>query len=296
MIEQKHNRLSFRKQCELLALNRSSFYYQTKAREIDEITLMNLIQDSWLAHPFYGYRKITVELNRQGVAVNRKRVQRLMRVMNIQALKRKPNTSKGNKEHKKYPYLLNDMEITQCNEVWMIDITYLRSQTGFQYLVALIDVHSRYVVSWSLSDKLDTNNCLQALSMALGKSRIPKIINSDQGSQFTSDDWVNALRQAGIEISMTGKGRCHDNIFIERFWRSLKHEEIYLNDYDNVVELKKSIKNYIDFYNLQRPHQSLDYKTPAELYFASEMLVDMGTNQLASSLILHTYPQAQQLQ
>jgi len=296
MVELCHADLSLRRQCELLSVNRSGFYYQYQPRPVDEVTLMNLIRDAWLAHPFYGYRRITAALNRQGTKANRKRVQRLMKVMGLQALKRKPNTSKGNKIHQKYPYLLGEMSVAQSDQAWMVDITYLRGQTGFYYLVALIDVHSRYIVGWSLSNKLDTENCLNALSMALKNERYPDLINSDQGVQFTSKDWVNTLDDADILISMTGKGLCHDNIYIERFWRSLKHEEIYLNDYDDEAELRTGIEQYVQFYNNERPHQSLNYQTPAQLYGAAEKPMDMCTNQLASSQMSHTYPQAQQLQ
>lgn len=296
MVELSQSELSLRQQCELLLVNRSGFYYHHQPHPIDEITLMNLIRDAWLAHPFYGYRKVTAALNEQGTVVNRKRVQRLMKVLGLKALSRKPNTSKGSKTHQKYPYLLGEMRVTRNDQAWMVDITYLRGQTGFYYLVALIDVHSRYIVGWSLSHKLDTKNCLNALSMALENERYPDLINSDQGVQFTSQDWVNTLDNADILISMTGKGRCHDNIFIERFWRSLKHEEIYLNDYDDENELRAGIEQYIQFYNNERPHQSLNYQTPAQIYGAGEEPVDMCTNQLASSLMSHTYPQAQQLQ
>jgi putative transposase len=298
MVELSHANLSLRQQCELLTINRSGFYYQERPRAIDEITLMKLIRDAWLSHPFYGYRRITATLNRQGTTVTRKRVQRLMKVMGLQALRRKPNTSQDNKAHQKYPYLLGEMNVIRSNQAWMVDITYLRGQTGFYYLVALIDVHSRYIVGWSLSNKLDTENCLNALSAALDQGCYPDVINSDQGVQFTSKDWINTLDDAGVSISMTGKGRCHDNIFIERFWRSLKHEEIYLNDYDEENELRIGIEDYIQFYNNERPHQSLDYQTPAQIYDAGELEVpvDMCTNQPASLLMSHTYPQAEKLQ
>ena len=230
------------------------------------------------------------------LSVNRKRVQRLMRKMGIQALLCKPKTSKGNKYHKKYPYLLSDLTITHNNQVWMVDITYLRLSTGFMYLVALIDVHSRYIVGWSLSNTLETESCLEALESALGGGARPEIINSDQGCQFTSEQWTQTLQEYKITISMTGKGRCHDNIYIERFWKSLKYEEIYLNDYDNVEELESAIKAYIEFYNEHRPHQALDYKTPDEIYSPEKILsMDMCTNLLANSQMLHTYPQTQPL-
>lgn len=262
---------SLRRQCELLNINRSSLYYSNRPRLIDEVTLMNLIRDTWLAHPFYGYRKITATLNHSGVSVNRKRIQRLMRQMGLKGLqrtRRSPNTSKGNAGHKKYPYRLGECSIIASNGAWMVDITYLRLGAGFMYLVALIDVHSRYVVGWTLSNSLETEPCLASLNRALNTYCAPDIINSDQGCQFTSAAWVSALDEANITVSMTGKGRCLDNVYIERFWRSLKHEEVYLNDYDNVDELAQAIGTYIEFYNTQRPHQSLNYKTPEAIYFA----------------------------
>jgi putative transposase len=184
----------------------------------------------------------------------------------IQAIHPGPNTSRRNKLHAVHPYLLRDLSITHANQAWMVDITYLRMPSGFMYLVALIDVYSRYVVGWSLSNTLETGFCIDALNLGL-ELAIPEIINSDQGCQFTSEDWVNFLRERGIKVSMTGKGRCTDNIYIERFWRSFKREEFYLNEYESVNELKKAIRAYMQFYNHQRWHQSLDYKTPADVYF-----------------------------
>jgi putative transposase len=231
--------------------------------------LLNSIRDIWERYPFYGYRRITVELRRNGVKVNRKRVHRLMQLGGIQALYPGPNTSKRNKLHAVHAYLLRDMSITHANQAWMVDITYLRMPNGFMYLVALIDVHSRYVVGWSLSNTLETEFCIDALKSGLECEK-PEIINSDQGCQFTSDDWINFLEEWNIKISMTGKGRCRDNIYIERFWRSFKREEFYLNEYGSVKELRKAIGAYIEFYNQRRWHQSLDYKTPAEVYFEQE--------------------------
>ena len=263
---------SLRRQCELLHVNRSGVYYTKRARTIDDVTLMNLIRDTWLACPFYGYRKVTAALNSSGVQVNRKRIQRLMRKIGLQGLQRTraPNTSQGNTNHKKYPYKLGDRSVIASNGAWMVDLTYLRLGAGFMYLVALIDVHSRYVVGWRLSNSLETDACLAALNCALNRHGAPELINSDQGCQFTSSAWVSALDDADITISMTGKGRCLDNIYIERFWRSIKHEEVYLNDYDSVDELEQAIAAYIKFYNTQRPHQSLNYKTPEAIYFAKK--------------------------
>lgn len=255
--------------CDLLSINRSTLYYKEKPPEIDEVDLLNAIRDAWVRRPFYGYRRITVQLRVDGIKVNRKRVQRLMRVSGIQAIFPGPNTSRRNQLHKVHPYLLRGLKITRPNQAWQVDITYLRMQNGFMYLVALIDVHSRYVVGWTLSNTLETISCLDALKSAL-KVGQPEIINSDQGCQFTSEDRVDFLLENSIKISMTGKGRCHDNIYIERFWRSLKREEFYLHEYDSVKALKKAIHAYIEFYNRDRFHQSLDYKTPAEVYFEQE--------------------------
>jgi putative transposase len=255
--------------CDLLHLNRSTLYYKEKPPEIDDVDLLNAIRDVWSRYPFYGYRRITKQLRADGNKVNRKRVQRLMNEAGIQAIFPGPNTSFRNQLHKVHPYLLRDLKITHTNQAWMVDITYLRMQNGFMYLVALIDVHSRYIVGWALSNTLETASCVDALKSALTIGQ-PGIINSDQGCQFTSDEWVDCLCDHNIQISMTGKGRCHDNIYIERFWRSFKREEFYLNEYESVKELKKSIHAYIEFYNRKRFHQSLDYKTPADVYFEQE--------------------------
>lgn len=245
-------------------------YYKEKPLDIDDVDLLNLIRDVWERYPFYGYRRITKELREnKGIKVNRKRVQRLMVFGEIQAIHPGPNTSKRNKAHAVYKYLLRDVSIIRPNQAWMVDITYLRMPNGFMYLVAMIDVYSRYVVGWSLSNTLETNFCIDALKSALGHAT-PEIINSDQGCQFTSDDWIHFLREWNIEISMTGKGRCTDNIYIERFWRSFKREEFYLNEYESVKDLRKAISVYIDFYNRKRWHQSLGYTTPASVYFEQE--------------------------
>jgi putative transposase len=270
LIETSPEELSLRRCCELLGLNRSTLYYQEKRADISDIDLLNLIRDIWERCPFYGYRRITQELKANGNKVNRKRVQRLMVLGGIQAIYPGPNTSKRNKKHAVYPYLLRDLNITQANQAWMIDITYLRMPNGFMYLVALIDVHSRYVVGWSLSNTLETGFCIDALKWGLSNAK-PDIINSDQGCQFTSEEWIDFLREQGIKVSMTGKGRCTDNIYIERFWRSFKCEEFYLNEYQSVSELKKAISAYIEFYNQRRRHQSLEYKTPAEVYFGDNI-------------------------
>jgi putative transposase len=266
LIEAAPKELSVRRCCELLGLNRSTLYYKEKPADINDIDLLNSIRDIWERYPFYGYRRITKELRANGIKVNRKRVQRLMAWGGIQAIYPGPNTSRRNKLHAIHPYLLRGLEITRPNQVWMVDITYLRMPTGFMYLTALIDVHSRYVVGWSLSNTLDTEYCINALKSGM-KYAEPEIINSDQGCQFTSDEWINFLREWGIKISMTGKGRCLDNVYIERFWRSFKREEFYLNEYGSIKELRMAIEAYMDFYNQKRWHQSLGYKTPASIYF-----------------------------
>ncbi len=258
-----------RRQCELLGLNRSTVYYKAVSSAIEEVDMMNMIRDVWERYPFYGYRRTTKQLRSMGIKINRKRVQRLMKKAGIQAIYPGPNTSKRNKLHAKHPYLLRNLEISRPNQVLMVDITYLRMPEGFVYLVALIDVYSRYVVGWSLSNTLETTSCIDALKSALIIAK-PEIINSDQGAQFTSDEWINFLVENDIKISMTGKGRCLDNVYIERFWRSLKREEFYLHEYNSVKELKKRIGAYIEFYNQKRWHQSLDYKTPADVYFGRQ--------------------------
>jgi putative transposase len=260
--------LSVRRQCNLLDINRSSLYYQERPPSIDEANLINAIRDIWMRYSFYGYRRITKELQSEGIMVNRKRVCRLMKKAGIKAMYPGPNTSRRNQKEAVYPYLLRNLEITRPNQAWMVDITYLRMPKGFMYLVALIDVRSRYVVGWSLSNTLDTASCLNALEIAVSIAK-PVIINSDQGCQFTSDAWVKRLKAYDIKISMTGKGRCLDNIYIERFWRSFKQEEFYLNEYQSVKDLEKAIGAYVEFYNRKRWHQSLDYKTPSDVFFSS---------------------------
>lgn len=256
-------------------MNRSSLYYKEKATDCSDIDLLNAIREIWERRSYYGYRRITNELRKAGLMVNRKRVARVMIWGGIQAIFPGPNTSRRNKQHAVYPYLLRGLTIERANQVWMVDITYLRMEEGFMYLVALIDVYSRYVVSWSISNTLETGFCLEALRLGLSVAK-PEIVNSDQGCQFTSDDWVNELKAEGITISMTGVGRCLDNVYIERFWRSFKREEFYLYEYRSVRELKKGVWAYIEFYNHERGHQSLGYKTPAEVYFGGTLTSNLG--------------------
>lgn len=292
MISVDNDNLSIRRQCELLGVNRSSIYYRSKGALLDDVTLLNEIRGIWMRHAYFGYRRITKELQSMGYAVNRKRVQRLMQLGGIEALYAKPKTRLKNKAHAVYPYLLKGLQVERANQAWEVDITYLRMHDGFMYLTAIIDVHSRYVVGWSLSNTLDTSSCLEALSNALMVGQA-EIINSDQGSQFTSSDWVNAVNHADIKISMTGRGRCLDNIYIERFWRSFKQEEFYLNDYEDTHQLKKAIAAYIEFYNQKRWHQSLNYKRPAELYFGTQAL-RQAMGMMDNTNVLPTYPQPQQ--
>ena len=232
----------------------------------EELEIMTRIDMIYTEYPFYGIRKITAELRRQGRLYNHKRIGRLMQIMGIQALRPKRNLSKSRKDHLIYPYLLKGVKIKRNNHVWSSDITYLPVYKGYAYLVAVIDWFSRYVLSWEISNSLDVYFCMEALDKALRQGK-PRIFNTDQGSQFTSKIFTDAIIGKRIKMSMDSKGRALDNIFIERFWRSLKYEDIYLKDYRTFEELKDGLKNYFDFYNYRRLHQSLNYKTPAEIYF-----------------------------
>lgn len=266
MIEPDHRSLSIRRQCELVGLNRASYYYELAAETAENLYLMRLIDEEYMRHPFLGSRRMTAYLRRQGYRVNRKRTQRLMRLMGIEALYPKPKLSKAHPEHKVYPYLLRNLVITTPNQVWSSDITYVPMPTGFMYLVAVIDWYSRYVLSWQLSNTLDGCFCLEALEQALEQGR-PQIFNTDQGCQFTAGDFTGRLEAAEISISMDGRGRALDNIFIERFWRSVKYEDIYPNAYADVPALDGGLTTYHAYYNEQRPHQSLGYRTPAEVHY-----------------------------
>jgi putative transposase len=269
-IEESHPALSVSRQCELIALPRSS-YYRTDSRLHQEsdanLQLMELIEEEYTRHPFYGTRKMRDILRRKGFKVNRKRVQRLMRIMGIQSVAPKPFTSIPRKGHKVYPYLLGGLDINRPDQVWCSDITYLRMPGGFVYLTAVMDWHSRYVLSWELSVTMDDDFCVSALNSAIRKHGTPEIFNTDQGSQYTGEAFTNVLKNNDIRISMDGKGRFMDNIFIERLWRSLKYEEIYLKEYSTVKELSQELKTYFEFYNFERPHQSLNKMTPAEVYW-----------------------------
>jgi len=262
--------LSISRQCELLSLSRSGYYRPAcdpSRASREDLELMRLIDEEYTRHPFYGSRKIKAWLKRQGYNVNRKRVRRLMRKMGIQSIAPKPNTSAPRKDHKIYPYLLKGMDINHSNMVWATDITYIRLSGGFVYLTAIMDWHSRYVLSWEVSVTLDEDFCVNALESALRRYGRPDMFNTDQGAQFTGNQFTGVLLKNGIRISMDGKGRATDNIFIERLWRSVKYEEIYLHEYRDVKELITALKKYFEFYNFERTHQSLEDMTPAECYW-----------------------------
>jgi putative transposase len=268
LIESAHPEIVVARQCELIGLPRSTYYYQPIGECSLNIELMHLIDEEYTRHPYYGSRRICACLQRQGYAVNRKRVQRLMRQMGIVAIYPKPQLTQALKEHQKFPYLLRDLVIDHPNQVWCTDITYIRMVRGFVYLMAIMDWYSRYVISWVVSTTLETMFCLEALDKALQRAT-PEIFNSDQGSQFTSREFTGCLKDAGIAISMDGRGRVYDNIFIERLWRSVKYENIYLNEYATVSGVKQGIQEYFQEYNTERPHQGLEDCTPAEVYFGS---------------------------
>ena len=266
MIEVHHPALSLRRQCELLGLNRATFYREPAGETPLNLELMRLIDAEYTRTPFYGYRKMAIRLQQQGYAVNPKRVRRLMRTMGLQTVYPRPHTSIPNPQHKKYPYLLRDLEVKRPNQVWSADITYVPMPLGFMYLVAVIDWFSRFVLAWQLSNTLDGLFCLDALRLACQLGR-PDIFNTDQGVQFTARAFTDELEMAGIRISMDGRGRAFDNIFVERLWRTVKYEDIYLKGYATVPALETGLEDYFQFYNYQRPHQSLDYGVPADAYF-----------------------------
>lgn len=266
LIEGDHPTISIRRQCELLGFSRASFYYQAATETPLNLKLMRLIDDQYLKTPFYGYPKMTAYLRRAGFQVNPKRIQRLMRLMGLMAIYPQPRTTLFDPENRVYPYLLRGLAITRPNQVWSTDITYVPMAQGFMYLTAVIDWFSRYVLAWQLSNTLDGTFCLTAFHQALQHGK-PEIFNTDQGVQFTSHAFTSAVKGAGIRISMDGRGRALDNIFVERLWRTVKYEDIYLKDYDTVPVLEAGLHNYFTFYDTERPHQSLNYQTPAEVYF-----------------------------
>ena len=267
LVEPDYPHLSICRQCELLDLNRSTYYLPPATASEEDLRLMRLIDRQFLATPFYGSRRMAESLKRTGEAVNRKRVQRLMTLMGLEALHPKPRTTATAPGAKAYPYLLRDRKLTRVDEVWSSDITYVPMRRGFMYLTAVIDWYSRYVLSWRLSNTLDGGFCLEALDEALARGK-PEIFNTDQGSQFTAREYTGRLEEAGIAVSRDGRGRALDNVFVERLWRSVKYEDIYIKDYELVPELVSGLTAYFQFYDEDRPHQSLDYRTPGEVYRA----------------------------
>jgi putative transposase len=274
-VELAHPHISVSRQAELLGIARSSVYYLPK-ENAEEVRLTRVIDEIYTIYPFYGSRKIKAELARRGYRVGRERVQKLMRAMGIEALYPKPTGSQRHPDHHVYPYLLRGVTITRPNQVWATDITYIRLLRGWMYLVAILDWCSRYVLSWAVSTTLDVTFCLDALEAALAQGT-PKIFNSDQGSQFTSTAFTSLLKAHKIQISMDGRGRVFDNIFTERFWRSLKYEEVYIHEYLSVREGKQGIGQYIRLYNHERVHQALDYQTPAEVHFQTTVCQKNGS-------------------
>ena len=265
MIDRDLPDVSVVRQCELLDISRSSVYYSPAEASGYELELMGLIDKQYLQTPFYGSRKMAAWLRSQGYPVNRKRVQRLMRRMGIEAIYRHPRTTRADSRHKVYPYLLRNLQIDKVNQVWTTDITYIPMARGFMYLAVVMDWHSRFVLSWRLSNTLGTDFCVDALEEALN-SYVPGIFNTDQGSQFTSEAFTSVLLNRGVQISMDSVGAYMDNIFIERLWRSVKYEEVYLKAYESVAEARAGIGAYLRFYNNERPHQALEYRTPAQVF------------------------------
>lgn len=266
LIDLHHPELSINRQCELLGVSKGALYYEPKPVDPYNLHLMELIDKQHTKTPFYGSRRLTAWLQKgEGHSVNRKRVQRLMKLMRIEAIYPKPKTTKRDKEHKIFPYLLRGVKIERPDQVWSTDITYIRVGQGFAYLTAIMDWYSRYVISWRLSNSLDNAFCVEALEEALSYSQ-PEIFNTDQGCQYTANNFLKPLINRDIKISMDSKGRALDNIFIERLWRSVKYEKVYLNEYKAMLEVYNSLKEYFEFYNSERPHQSLNYQYPGAIY------------------------------
>jgi putative transposase len=265
LVEPDHPELSVRRQCQLLGLGRSSLYYEPAAETADNLRLMRLLDQEYTAHPFLGSRRLRAWLLQQGEAVNRKRVQRLLRLMGLEAIYPKPKLRAARAGHRIYPYLLRNVSIQRPDQVWSTDITYVPLACGFMYLAAIIDWFSRYVLAWRLSNTLDGSFCLEMLEEALRRGR-PEVFNTDQGVQFTAQAWTGRLESAGVAVSMDGKGRCLDNVFVERLWRSVKYEDIYVWRYEGVPELRQGLGRYFPYYNEERLHQALDYQTPAVVY------------------------------
>ena len=287
LIERNNPEINLTRQAELLNISRSGIYYQPII-DLKEIQIKNTIDEIYTACPFYGSRKIKRELEiKHSINISRGYVQNLMREMGLQAIYpvKRLNLSAGDKQHKKYPYLLKNLEIVRVNQVWSTDITYIRLKNGFVYLTVIMDWYSRYVISWKLSPTLENDFCIQALKEAL-EIAVPEIHNSDQGVQYTAENYTAVLQEKNIQISMDGRGRCMDNIFTERLWRTVKCENIYLHDYQNIEEARAGLTEYFQFYNHRRIHQSLDYKTPAEIYLPNNQLIVKNQIHLIEATLL----------
>lgn len=270
LVDKAHKKLSINKQCNLLSIHRSGFYYEARPLDALNLELTKVIDKEYTLHPFRGVPSMTTFLREDlGYPINKKRIERLYKLMDIQAIIPGPHTSKGNREHKKYPYLLRNMKITHINQVWATDITYVPIKGGYMYLIAIIDLYSRFVLNWSLSNTMDAEWCAEILKNTIEQYGAPEIFNTDQGSQFTSDTFTQVLKDNHIQISMDGKGRATDNIFIERLWRTVKYDDIYLHAYENGFELYQGLNKFFKFYNEQRRHSSIGNKRPADLYIAA---------------------------
>ena len=298
LVDRADPRLSIVVQCRLLKVARSTLYYRPAAVSADDLQVMRQLDEQYLATPFYGARRMVAVLRRAGFAVNRKRVRRLMQVMGIEAIYQKPNTSRRHPEHKVYPYLLRSLAIERPNQVWCADITYIPMAKGFVYLVAVMDWFSRRVLAWRMSIGMETEFCVEALREAMDRYGQPEVFNTDQGVQFTSAAFLDELETRGVRISMDGKGRFLDNIFIERLWRSLKYEEVFIKAYGSVAEARRGIGTWLAFYNDERLHQALDYRTPRQVFVGTSACghVDNAPASLRSAPALPTCPQAQQQQ
>ena len=290
LIDRDRKQLSLVRQCALLGLSRAWLYYQPTTPRAGDLELMALMDRQYLKTPFYGSRKMQAWLRGQGHPVGRNKVRRLMRLMGLAAIYRRPNTSRPAPGHRIYPYLLQGVEINRVNQVWSADITYIPMAQGFLYLVAIMDWHSRRVLAWKLSNTMEVDFCVEALQEALGKGR-PEIFNTDQGSQFTSEAFTGMLLEQGIQISMDGKGRYLDNIFVERLWRSVKYEEVYLKAYQTGTEARTGIGAYLDFYNRERPHQALGYRTPGQVFEEERQWRCLQEQKVAVPSVFETLPQ-----
>ena len=293
LVEHEDAALPVTTQCRLLQVSRSTFYYQPVPVSADDLTVMRRMDELYVASPFYGSRRMVAVLRRAGVAINRKRVRRLMRLMGLEAIYQKPDTSRAHPAHQVYPYLLRGLVIERANQVWCADITYIPMAQGFVYLVAVMDWFSRRVLSWRVSITMDADFCIAALREALDRHGRPEIFNTDQGAQFTSTGFVDELQDRGVRVSMDGRGRYLDNIFIERLWRSLKYEEVFIKAYGSVLEARRGLGGWLTFYNNERPHQALGYRTPREVFDGAACeYVDNTFASLRDAPALPTYSQA----